>query len=482
MWMACHSQDEIAGAVDLSQLAVSEQCEGFTSSVFKNQTSKSAAEHTTDFKPPLYNVWKWQEKTDAPEHFGNSEPTLLDNLLYFFTQPFDVVVDPFAGGGSTIDVCKKRFRRYWVSDRKPIAARADQIHEYYRRCSFRHMPLAVLAVLRRKIGKSIDCPLPVSFQDCSNSGKVFSSCHTRHGIPVRRGKANGGWSCIAGRPVPTPLGLLLRHRYPRKTMTRRLAVYIAVAFGITWTCWWILVLLARARVVIYGQIPFMVLYALGGLGPTIAAYVAVSATRKQSPLSEFHRRLFRWRVAASWHVIAVGLPIILALVSAGIARLVDSSSASPFAVRPWYMFFLLFFFMIGGGGLEELGWRGVAQPEMERRLSRFGAAVLVGLLWALWHVPLFDLLGVGQYGTNFPLFTVGVVGSALMLAWLYARTGSILLCIAFHASRNAIWSLGATNPFHQGTAVWVDGFLGVVIGGVLVAICSKPSKDRWRGR
>jgi site-specific DNA-adenine methylase len=55
------------------------------------------------------------------QHFGNSEVRWLDNLLYLYTQPFDIVVDPFAGGGSTIDVCKKRFRRYWVSDRKPPA-------------------------------------------------------------------------------------------------------------------------------------------------------------------------------------------------------------------------------------------------------------------------------------------------------------------------------------------------------------------------
>lgn len=47
----------------------------------------------------------------------------MDNLLYLYTEPFDVVVDPFAGGGSTIDVCRKRFRRYWVSDRKPIVER-----------------------------------------------------------------------------------------------------------------------------------------------------------------------------------------------------------------------------------------------------------------------------------------------------------------------------------------------------------------------
>jgi len=49
----------------------------------------------------------------------------LDNLLYIYTEPFDIVVDPFAGGGSTIDVCKKRLRRYWASDRLPIDERRD---------------------------------------------------------------------------------------------------------------------------------------------------------------------------------------------------------------------------------------------------------------------------------------------------------------------------------------------------------------------
>jgi hypothetical protein len=87
------------------------------------ESAKPAASHLTDFDPPLYNVWKQQTKTPGSAHFGNSEARWVDNLLYLYTEPFDVVVDPFAGGGSTIDVCRKRFRRYWVSDRKPIVER-----------------------------------------------------------------------------------------------------------------------------------------------------------------------------------------------------------------------------------------------------------------------------------------------------------------------------------------------------------------------
>jgi len=78
-----------------------------------------------DWTPPLYNVWKLQNKTNGTDHFGNSEASFTDNLLYMYTEPFDIVVDPFGGGGATIDVCQRRLRRYWVSDRKPTEKRID---------------------------------------------------------------------------------------------------------------------------------------------------------------------------------------------------------------------------------------------------------------------------------------------------------------------------------------------------------------------
>src|SRR4051812_1994288 len=154
MWMACHTQEEIAAAVNVSQSAVRD----FSSLVLGYQTTKTtdsddasdesgaddeakpsafakrgtspAALHQTDFEVPIYNVWKQQTKTNEVSHFGNSEVRWVDNLLYLYTQPFDVVVDPFAGGGSTIDICKKRYRRYFVSDRKPIVARENEIRKH----------------------------------------------------------------------------------------------------------------------------------------------------------------------------------------------------------------------------------------------------------------------------------------------------------------------------------------------------------------
>ena len=86
--------------------------------------------NSQDFQVPIYNIWKQQTKTTGVNHFGNSEVRWLDNLLYLYTNPADIVVDPFAGSGSTIDLCKKRQRRYWVADRKPIVEREHEIRKH----------------------------------------------------------------------------------------------------------------------------------------------------------------------------------------------------------------------------------------------------------------------------------------------------------------------------------------------------------------
>jgi len=127
--MAGWTQQEIADEVGLSRRAVSDVL-AENDNCRLAPADEAAATHATDFQVPLYSLWSWRTKSEGVEHFGNSEPRILDNLLYLYTAPFDLVVDPFAGGGSTVEVCKKRFRRYYVSDRAPIPERADEIRRH----------------------------------------------------------------------------------------------------------------------------------------------------------------------------------------------------------------------------------------------------------------------------------------------------------------------------------------------------------------
>jgi DNA-binding XRE family transcriptional regulator len=122
MWLACATQEEIAEAVGVARPTVVNWEEEFVKS-----PEDGLLTNPPGFEPPIYNVWKQQTKTNAVSHFGNSEARWVENLLYLYTEPAGIVVDPFGGGGSTIDVCKKWNRRYYVSDRKPIVAREHEI-------------------------------------------------------------------------------------------------------------------------------------------------------------------------------------------------------------------------------------------------------------------------------------------------------------------------------------------------------------------
>ena len=72
----------------------------------------------------LYNIWN-ASKGDNNSHFGHFPKLFMKNLLYYHTQPFELVYDPFAGSGTTIDACTEMYRQYYVSDRKPDKSRPE---------------------------------------------------------------------------------------------------------------------------------------------------------------------------------------------------------------------------------------------------------------------------------------------------------------------------------------------------------------------
>ncbi len=133
MWMACHTAAEIAEATSIGEQTVRDKVKELSTEKFLGTKPWKVSEFSDfdeeDGLTPIYNVWTFAKKSNGVNHFGNSEQRILDNLLYLYTQPFDIVVDVFGGGGSTIDVCQKRLRRYWISDRKPIVERENQIRK-----------------------------------------------------------------------------------------------------------------------------------------------------------------------------------------------------------------------------------------------------------------------------------------------------------------------------------------------------------------
>lgn len=120
MWMRCHTQQEIADVVGEPIRTVNSKI-----ALFGKNGQVSDFANFRNFEPEVYTTWNFGKATNEVRHFGNIPPEIIDNLLYYYTQPFDIVFDPFGGGGSTIDKCLERKRRYYVSDLTPIPARND---------------------------------------------------------------------------------------------------------------------------------------------------------------------------------------------------------------------------------------------------------------------------------------------------------------------------------------------------------------------
>jgi hypothetical protein len=128
MWLACFTDAEIGEAVGVPRQTATDA----TAVLPDLEALPKSAKHValfedSDWTPQLYDVWGWAKRGDQAQHFGNSHIGIVENLLYMLTEPFGIVVDPFAGGGSAIEACRKRSRRYWVSDRKRPEELAHEI-------------------------------------------------------------------------------------------------------------------------------------------------------------------------------------------------------------------------------------------------------------------------------------------------------------------------------------------------------------------
>ena len=221
-----------------------------------------------------------------------------------------------------------------------------------------------------------------------------------------------------------------------------LIFYFPLTYAVTWG--FHLPLALAARGLIDAQVPRAIHY-LGAFGPMIAAMILIWRTDGAAGLRALVSRWFKWRVEARYYAFAVLVPISFFALAVLSNRLMSGSwpdlallgaadylpQLGPVAV------FCLWFLTYGLG--EETGWRGYALPLLQRRYSAASATLILGVLWAFWHLPAFfyrdTYVQMGLLG--FPIFLVSIMFAAMIFTWLYNSTnGSLLLVILFHAVFN----------------------------------------------
>jgi membrane protease YdiL (CAAX protease family) len=146
--------------------------------------------------------------------------------------------------------------------------------------------------------------------------------------------------------------------------------------------------------------------------------------------------LVRWQVAGRWYVFAISYTVLIKLAAAVIYRLV-AGAWPPLGADPVYVlpFAILLSTPVQSG--EEIGWRGYALPRLASRFGLANASILLGVMWAVWHLPLFFFREADTYHRSFFLYLVQVTALSVAMAWLWQGTGrSLLLTMLMHAAYN----------------------------------------------
>lgn len=252
-------------------------------------------------------------------------------------------------------------------------------------------------------------------------------------------------------------------------LSDRIVAFFALTYLLTWSAW-------GAVLVVGTTSPLAsVLMLLGGFGPLLAA--AVLAWRDRS-LREWAARAVRWRVSARWWLAALALPVVLSLVGYALYAAVTGASVTPTSgpVSLLYLTVFLSVFFLRGGFGEEMGWRGYALPRLLERYSALTAGLVVGVLWAGWHLPLFLVQGARQSG-SFALYLLGVVGLSVVLTWLFVNASeSVLLVVVFHAQWNVLDS-GVLFDVRGPTGLWAPAASAAVVWALALALVAAYGTD-----
>lgn len=247
---------------------------------------------------------------------------------------------------------------------------------------------------------------------------------------------------------------------------KRLIKYLLLTFIITWICWWADALLIKVTDLSEGDILPMVLFTVGGFGPTIAACICMEDGFSKTHLKKF---LFN-NSGKNWAFLFVALFLETVVFGGSSAGIISSIPRTPVAVIVVLIVFLQAAILYGGN--EELGWRGIMQPILQQKMKSPIATFATGIVWVCWHIPLWFIEGNSHQSMSF--FTFAILGIALSywLSAIYNFTGAIVFCMIMHGWTNTL--MGVLDIKESGT--YYIGLLLLTMASIVASVKTEYKK------
>lgn len=251
---------------------------------------------------------------------------------------------------------------------------------------------------------------------------------------------------------------------------KTLVPFLALTFGLTWGIAALLILFTDQIVAIFGEISMSnPLFILIVYSPGFAGVFLVWRHYGLKGLGSFFKRLTLWRASTFWwFFLILGIP---AIVYTGAA--LKGTISDPFPFSPWYQVFSALALALFLGPIEEFGWRGLALPLLQRKLAPFWAGLILGIIWATWHIPAFLMGGTPQSAWSFAPYFGGVVAiSVILTPFFNDARGSLLIAVLYHFQM--------MNPIWPDAQPW-DNLLMAIVALIVVLLNRRTMFKRGSG-
>lgn len=249
--------------------------------------------------------------------------------------------------------------------------------------------------------------------------------------------------------------------------------FFLLACGLSWWPW----LLARLHVTVdEGILPF---------GPFLAALIMLALTGGRPAVNAWLGKITAWRIGLGWYALALLLPAAITAMSVGVNLFLGASPPLDAVLPGWGDLVLRFAFVlvfIGFGG--EPAWRGYVLPHLLERRTALGAALMVALLYVLWHLPTF---GPGYDFAELLPWLAAIASVSVVTAWLWLATdGNLLLPALLHATvTTAAFPRGWFDGAELVRLWWIWAGLWVAVAAIVViangAALIQPKPRRMMG-
>ena len=222
-------------------------------------------------------------------------------------------------------------------------------------------------------------------------------------------------------------------------------------------------------------------FLLGVFAPGFAALVLTTWEGGSRAVGGLLRRILHWRVGFRFYAFALLLMPLTKLAVAVLHRALVGTWPPFGEVRPVVLVIATVISTVAQAG-EELGWRGYLLPRLTEWTGLASASLIVGAIWAAWHLPLFFMPGADTAGQSFPLYVLQLMAYSVTLAWLFWRTGgSLALTMFMHAAFNNTKDIVPSGAAHSTSPFTLDATVVFRLTVLLLWIVAALLLVRMRG-